>query len=87
MFLKEDHPLALNLSFKISLGLLPVTLSLKPAGCGIKSSVLSDEEAGDVENSRNDSFTLVVGWLFLLFVVKYVVCIISVIFYLFFRLS
>ncbi|XP_048327916.2 uncharacterized protein LOC107415154 isoform X1 [Ziziphus jujuba] len=52
MFLKEDHPLALNLSFKISLGLLPVTLSLKPAGCGIKSSVLSDEEAGDVENSR-----------------------------------
>ncbi|KAF3444504.1 hypothetical protein FNV43_RR14196 [Rhamnella rubrinervis] len=48
MFLKEDHPLALNLSFSISLGLLPVTLSLKPAGCGIKSS----GEDGDVENNR-----------------------------------
>ncbi|EXC31385.1 GPI inositol-deacylase [Morus notabilis] len=48
MFLKEDHPLALNLSFGISLGLLPVSLSLKTAGCGIKNS-LPDEEAADVE--------------------------------------
>lgn len=52
MFLKEDHPLAFNLSFGISLGLLPVTLSLKTAGCGIKTSGLPVEEAGDVENSR-----------------------------------
>lgn len=50
MFLKEDHPLALNLSFSISLGLLPVTMSLKTAGCGIKSSGLPDDEAGDVES-------------------------------------
>lgn len=57
MFLKEDHPLALNLSFSISLGLLPVTLSLKPAGCGIKSS---GEDGDDVENSSNVSFSLVV---------------------------
>lgn len=64
MFLKEDHPLALNLSFKISLGLLPVTLSLKPAGCGIKSSGFSDGEDGDVENSSNDWFSLVVGRIF-----------------------
>ncbi|KAL5581294.1 hypothetical protein UlMin_013736 [Ulmus minor] len=49
MFLKEDHPLALNLSFGFSLGLVPVTLSLKTAGCGIKNSVLPDEETGDVE--------------------------------------
>lgn len=56
MFLQEDHPLALNLSFSISLGLLPVTLSLKPAGCGIKSP----GETGDIENNSNYSFFLVV---------------------------
>ncbi|PON44025.1 GPI inositol-deacylase PGAP1-like [Parasponia andersonii] len=49
MFFKENHPLALNLSFSISLGLLPITLSLKTAGCGIKKSGLPDEEAEDVE--------------------------------------
>ncbi|XP_040383372.1 uncharacterized protein LOC102716063 isoform X2 [Oryza brachyantha] len=38
IFLKEDHPLALNLSFSVSLGLLPVTLSLRTAGCGVKTS-------------------------------------------------
>lgn len=48
MFFKEDHALSLNLSFSISLGLLPVTLSLKTAGCGINNS-LPDEEAGNVE--------------------------------------
>ncbi|KAK1566761.1 hypothetical protein Q3G72_003914 [Acer saccharum] len=52
MFLKEDHPLAFNLSFGISLGLLPVTLSLRTASCGIKNSGLPDEEAGHIENSR-----------------------------------
>lgn len=48
--MKEDHPLALNLSFALSLGLLPVTLSLKTVGCGIKNSELPDEVAGNVEN-------------------------------------
>ncbi|XP_052196257.1 uncharacterized protein LOC127803797 isoform X2 [Diospyros lotus] len=52
MILKEDHPLAVNLSFTISLGLLPIRLSLETTGCGIKKSALPDEEAGDVENSR-----------------------------------
>ncbi|XP_031404775.1 uncharacterized protein LOC116213832 isoform X2 [Punica granatum] len=52
IFFKEDHPLAFNLSFGISLGLLPVTLSLKTAGCGIKKSGLPLEEAGDVEHNR-----------------------------------
>ncbi|KAF2287332.1 hypothetical protein GH714_039652 [Hevea brasiliensis] len=52
IFLKEDHPLAFNLSFSISLGLLPVTLSLKTMGCGIKRSGLLAEEAGYMENSR-----------------------------------
>lgn len=52
--MKEDHPLALNLSFALSLGLLPVTLSLKTAGCGIKNSGLPDEEAGIVENSSKE---------------------------------
>lgn len=42
---KEDHPLAVNISSSISLGLLPVTLSLKMTGCGIKNSA----EAGDAE--------------------------------------
>lgn len=48
LFLKEDHPLALNLSFSVSLGILPVTLSLSTSGCGIKSS----EQTGDVDQSR-----------------------------------
>lgn len=52
--MKEYHPLALNLSFAISLGLLPVTLSLKTVGCGIKSSGLPDGEAGNEENSSKD---------------------------------
>ncbi|XP_022151282.1 uncharacterized protein LOC111019107 isoform X2 [Momordica charantia] len=52
MFMKEDHSLVLNLSFPISLGLLPVTLHLETTGCGIKNSELPDDEAGDVDNSR-----------------------------------
>ncbi|PIA26435.1 hypothetical protein AQUCO_09300024v1 [Aquilegia coerulea] len=52
ILLKEDHPLVLNLSFSISLGLLPVTVSLRTTGCGIKRSGLPVEEAGDVEHSR-----------------------------------
>lgn len=36
--MKEDHPLALNLSFSVSLGLLPVILSLRTAGCGVKAT-------------------------------------------------
>ncbi|KAJ6847690.1 uncharacterized protein M6B38_276300 [Iris pallida] len=51
MFLKEDHPLALNLSFSVSLGILPVTLSLRTAGCGIKSSALPDEQSEHVDHS------------------------------------
>ncbi|CAN6181754.1 unnamed protein product [Urochloa humidicola] len=48
IFLSEDHPLAHNLSFSASLGLLPVILSLKTAGCGIKI-------AGDqMEAERNN---------------------------------
>ncbi|KAL8137355.1 hypothetical protein V2J09_003356 [Rumex salicifolius] len=45
MEFQEDHPLAVNISSSISLGLLPVTLSLKMTGCGIKNS----GEAGDAE--------------------------------------
>lgn len=50
IFLKEDHPLAFNLSFAVSLGLLPVSLSVKTTGCGIQKSGISAEEAGDIEN-------------------------------------
>ncbi|KAJ6302131.1 hypothetical protein OIU77_016261 [Salix suchowensis] len=52
LLLKEDHPLALNLSFTVSLGLLPISLSLTTTGCGIQRSGLLAEEAGDMENSR-----------------------------------
>ncbi|KAK3019412.1 hypothetical protein RJ639_004662, partial [Escallonia herrerae] len=52
--LKEDHPLAFNLSFGIGLGLLPVKVSLRTTGCGIKISGLPAEEVGDMENSRDD---------------------------------
>ncbi|CAL1358278.1 unnamed protein product [Linum trigynum] len=50
--LEEDHPIALNLSFDINLGLLPTSLSLKATGCGIQRSGLPDEEAGDMDNSK-----------------------------------
>ncbi|KAI3474959.1 hypothetical protein Pfo_030270 [Paulownia fortunei] len=50
--LKEDHPLTLNLTFSVSLGLLPVSLSLITTGCGIKKSEFPVEESGDVETSR-----------------------------------
>ena len=53
IFLKEDHPLAFNLSFAISLGLFPVTFSLKTADCGIKDSGLLDE-AGDTGNTSKN---------------------------------
>ncbi|KAK4794162.1 hypothetical protein SAY86_012156 [Trapa natans] len=52
IFFKEDHPLALNLSFGISLGLLPVTLSLRAIGCGIKQSELPHVEAGHAVYNR-----------------------------------
>lgn len=53
--MKEDHPLAYNLSFAISLGLLPITLSLKTAGCGIKTSGLPDGETGDLDKDSKNS--------------------------------
>ncbi|ESQ32740.1 hypothetical protein EUTSA_v10003555mg [Eutrema salsugineum] len=52
IFLKEYHPLAYNLSFAISLGLLPITLSLKPAGCGIKTFGLLDGDTGDLDKDK-----------------------------------
>ncbi|KAL5172050.1 GPI inositol-deacylase [Glycine soja] len=52
LVLEEAHPLAVKLSFAISLGLLPVTLSLKTVSCGIRNSGLPEEEAGDLESSR-----------------------------------
>ncbi|KAL2320234.1 hypothetical protein Fmac_029203 [Flemingia macrophylla] len=52
LLFEEAHPLAVKLSFAISLGLLPVTLSLKTVGCGIRNSGLPEEEAGDLESSR-----------------------------------
>ncbi|VVB04200.1 unnamed protein product [Arabis nemorensis] len=52
IFLKEDHPLAYNLSFAVSLGLVPITLSLKTAGCGIKTFGLPDGETGDLDKDK-----------------------------------
>lgn len=49
--LQENHPLIMNLSFSISMGILPVTLALKTLGCGIKDSVLAMEQTGDEEHS------------------------------------
>ena len=61
ILLEEAHPLAINLSFAISLGLLPVTLSLRTASCGIKNSGLPEEEAGDLESSSKESNPAPVG--------------------------
>ncbi|XP_010528191.1 PREDICTED: GPI inositol-deacylase [Tarenaya hassleriana] len=52
LLLKEDHPLVYNLSFAMSLGLLPITLSLKTAGCGIKTTGLPDGESGDLDKEK-----------------------------------
>lgn len=52
--MEEAHPLAVKLSFGISVGLLPVTLSLKTVSCGIRNSGLPEEEAGDIESSSKN---------------------------------
>ncbi|KVH90625.1 GPI inositol-deacylase PGAP1-like protein [Cynara cardunculus var. scolymus] len=52
IFIKEDHPIAMNITFSISLGLLPATVSLETTGCGIKKSGLPVEEAGDMDSGR-----------------------------------
>ncbi|XP_049382837.1 uncharacterized protein LOC125847215 isoform X1 [Solanum stenotomum] len=52
MILNEDHPLALNLSFSVSLGLMPVTLSVKTTGCGIRKSEFTADETGEMEIDR-----------------------------------
>ncbi|CAK8541188.1 unnamed protein product [Lathyrus sativus] len=52
LLLEESHPLAVKLSFSISLGLLPVTLFMNTVSCGIRNSGLPEEEAGDLESSR-----------------------------------
>lgn len=52
IFIKEDHPIAMNITFSISLGLLPATMSLETTGCGIKKSGLPVEEAGDMDSGR-----------------------------------
>ncbi|KAI4387714.1 hypothetical protein MLD38_000126 [Melastoma candidum] len=51
LLLEEDHPLLYNMSFGISLGLLPIEMTLRTVGCGIKDAGLPIEEAGDTENS------------------------------------
>lgn len=61
LVLEEAHPLAVKLSFAISLGLLPVTLSLKTVSCGIRNSGLPEEEAGDLESSSKNSNPLPTG--------------------------
>lgn len=52
ILIKEDHPIAMNITFSINLGLLPATLSLETTGCGIKKSGLPVEEAGDIDSGR-----------------------------------
>ncbi|KAJ3693196.1 hypothetical protein LUZ60_008676 [Juncus effusus] len=42
--LEEDHALEQKLSFSVSLGLLPVSLSLETTGCGIKGSTDKSQE-------------------------------------------
>eukprot|EP00252_Welwitschia_mirabilis_P024612 TRINITY_DN7353_c0_g1_i1.p1 TRINITY_DN7353_c0_g1~~TRINITY_DN7353_c0_g1_i1.p1 ORF type:complete len:839 (-),score=150.73 TRINITY_DN7353_c0_g1_i1:172-2490(-) len=49
--LPENHPLVCNLSFSISMGILPVTLALKTISCGIKDPLLATEQAGDEEQN------------------------------------
>ena len=58
MFLSEDHPLPINLAFSLSLGLLPVTLSIETMGCGIKGTGTHiEKQAGDVEHSSEFTYT------------------------------
>ncbi|MFS8004819.1 hypothetical protein Hanom_Chr13g01230221 [Helianthus anomalus] len=52
IFIKEDHPIVMNITFSINLGLLPATVSLETTGCGIKKSGLPVEEAGDMNSGR-----------------------------------
>ncbi|KAK9079209.1 hypothetical protein SSX86_000879 [Deinandra increscens subsp. villosa] len=51
ILIKEDHPIVINITFSISLGLLPATVSVETTGCGIKKSGLPVEEAGDMNSA------------------------------------
>ncbi|KAJ4815701.1 GPI inositol-deacylase [Rhynchospora pubera] len=44
VYLEEDHALLQKMSFSVSLGLLPISLSIRTAGCGIKGSTDKSEE-------------------------------------------
>ncbi|KAM0018193.1 hypothetical protein Hdeb2414_s0027g00696401 [Helianthus debilis subsp. tardiflorus] len=52
IFIMEDHPIVMNITFSINLGLLQATVSLETTGCGIKKSGLPVEEAGDMNSGR-----------------------------------
>ncbi|KAL4566029.1 hypothetical protein LXL04_030138 [Taraxacum kok-saghyz] len=54
ILIKEDHPIAMNVTFGVSLGLLPATVSVETTGCGIKKHV--EEEAGDMDSGMLGSF-------------------------------
>jgi hypothetical protein len=69
--LKEDHPLALTLSFSVSLGLLPVILSLGTTGCGIKN--IGDQ----MEADKNSEQLLLFNFLVLLAVTYKLVIVIT----------
>ena len=66
--LDEDHPLAFNLSFAISLGLVPASLSLKTTGCGIKKSGLPAEEDESENTGNQNNFAVGLGMLFFLYI-------------------
>ena len=49
--LVEHHPLVFNLSFSVSMGILPPTVELKTSSCGIKTSIFAKEGASDHDHT------------------------------------
>ncbi|MCO5581420.1 hypothetical protein L7F22_035304 [Adiantum nelumboides] len=49
--LVENHPLLFNLTLAVSTGVLPLTMEMKTASCGIRNSVFANEEPGDREHT------------------------------------
>lgn len=48
----EHHPLLFNLSLSVSMGVMPLTMELKTSSCGIRHSILANEEPDDREHTR-----------------------------------
>lgn len=49
--LVENHPLLVNLSLSVSMGVMPLNMELRTSSCGIRNSYLAHQESDDREHT------------------------------------